>query len=445
MEDLESQLRLLCLAATQLIRPTQHLRRRWVRNGDGAMIAEVNDPLRAHRDAVVVARPEICGLDEYVDFERTLQRNQAFSAAAIRFGYENVPWQITENILLWAVVERDGDWLLDAEKAVDVLRHYDRQLTAEEVVCTCSARVHRLELGQDEVAVADDLSLVVLDESELDTEVGLPELMGIRPVTLPFDGTQGVQVRGKIGMRMSECGNFFNATHRAREHFTAKFADVLTALRLLKLGSIELGSIFCTAPLYFGGQMIDPPKARVYGRPMRIEASDGMGLRQSYRRVADIRSNDRPLDRAVSRFVSSRERPEVYDRVIDLVIAWESVLLTVAKNSPKSETSYRFSINGASVLHAAGCLSDKLSAYQFMRTAYDIRSTIVHGADDAGVEKEVKKSGYASSNELANFLDESFRRAVVWLTSISASERPYAAKDGWERLLFGCSAKDRPT
>jgi hypothetical protein len=75
---------------------------------------------------------------------------------------------------------------------------------------------------------------------------------------------------------------------------------------------------------------------------MEIGVADIEPLQNSYRIIENARLNDSVLDRALHRFFLARQRHDLFDQLIDLVIAWESLLLTVNKNAVHDELSYRF-------------------------------------------------------------------------------------------------------
>lgn len=63
--------------------------------------------------------------------------------------------------------------------------------------------------------------------------------------------------------------------------------------------------------------------------------------------IAASGNTDRTLAASVSRVVLAHKRLRVTDRLVDLVIAWESITLTTAGNAIKGELSYRFAVNSA--------------------------------------------------------------------------------------------------
>ena len=142
------------------------------------------------------------------------------------------------------------------------------------------------------------------------------------------------------------------------------------------------------------------------------------------------------LSRALGRFQLGRRRFDPLDEIIDYMIAWESILLTSESQSDKQELSYRFSLNGSSILRNLPDAMTRRDAFTRMKCAYKVRSAIVHGGDQAMIEKQLRTGDFESSVALARFLEDRFRSAVFWLADLKRDDRPYHAPDGWLNLLW---------
>jgi len=89
---------------------------------------------------------------------------------------------------------------------------------------------------------------------------------------------------------------------------------------------------------------------------MRLVVMDSRSELRSV--VSEARSREVDPE-SIHRFLLGRQRTDPFDRLVDFVIAWEAILLTQNGDPMKGELSYRFSVNGATVLNASSRQSTK--------------------------------------------------------------------------------------
>jgi len=167
-----------------------------------------------------------------------------------------------------------------------------------------------------------------------------------------------------------------------------------------------------------------------------LSRKDARLLTRVFGRLLVPTSDDQVLARAIHRFAMDRKRRSLEDQVVDFVIAWEAFLLTEKGGGLEEELSYRFSVNGSSLLHHARPSLSREDAFKKMRAAYAVRSKIVHGNDSKAIDKELGKAAFPSLAELCRFLEEEFRSSVIYIASMPKKRRPYLAEGGWHRILW---------
>ena len=86
----------------------------------------------------------------------------------------------------------------------------------------------------------------------------------------------------------------------------------------------------------------------------------------------------------IERYLSAIYRGELNDKLIDAVIALESLLLP----NIKDELKYRFSLRGGWILGKNQ--KDKIELFSFFKKIYDLRSDIVHGNKKSNSIKETE-------------------------------------------------------
>ena len=122
--------------------------------------------------------------------------------------------------------------------------------------------------------------------------------------------------------------------------------------------------------------------------------------------------------------------------MVDFVIAFEALLLTQNGSAITQELSYRFAVNGASLLRLVLNSRDGQGIFRKMKAAYSVRSDIVHGAADVEQSKALRSGGFDSLRELSEYLETNLRRSIFWIESVPDKSRPYSMNNGWEELLF---------
>jgi hypothetical protein len=136
--------------------------------------------------------------------------------------------------------------------------------------------------------------------------------------------------------------------------------------------------------------------------------------------------NEGSLQTALRRLGYSWDRSLAQDRIIDLMIAAEAWFVAVGHD----ELRYRLALNGAYWMRDT---RPKHRTFTFLRHAYDVRSSIVHGsapyARDMVAETKEQLDEEAFVEALRSFMRDSLRLAV---------ERVAAGQwSGWDSLLLG--------
>jgi hypothetical protein len=165
---------------------------------------------------------------------------------------------------------------------------------------------------------------------------------------------------------------------------------------------------------------------------------------------------DNILNRALNRlFIALKEdlhSPNMvnspnWDKILDLVISLETILLS-SKNTIKTELTYRFKLNGASLLWDVTGY-EKRKIFEVLGNVYEIRSKIVHGGDDKKIVSEIDKilhklniidnsggNGVGKLLSLSNLLEGWIRLLVEKIVKIPIDKRPYKIEGGWEELIW---------
>jgi len=312
---------------------------------------------------------------------------------------------------------------------------------------TIAGRLHGVNLEIDLIELEPNISLIRLNENDINERQPLiNDLFSISSIpTIRDYSDSNVEIRIKKSYKIVPNieGSYFDTNNEAESDLQLKLDNVVKAIKLYHPGNYQIYPMSVCSPLMFG---IESAQSRT-SEPRAISAFNNVifsnadidSLRKTFYIVRESMSDDNVLKRSFLRFLIGIDEPRPEERLVDFVIAWESLLLTVNGTDNHSELNYRFSLNGASVSVAVNNTLDFDSfknAFNLMKGAYDIRSTIVHGGDKEAISKKIKKLNSGSIDELNNQLSELYRKVIFWLTGIKKEDRPYMAKFGWEKLLM---------
>jgi hypothetical protein len=102
-----------------------------------------------------------------------------------------------------------------------------------------------------------------------------------------------------------------------------------------------------------------------------------------------------PRDLALHRFLLGSVRESSVDALLDYVIALECILLPYDPATRYGDISYRFRLHGAHYLGVSA--EGRKNIWKSLRTLYELRSRLVHGADYPE-DAEIKESSRIARN-----------------------------------------------
>lgn len=195
------------------------------------------------------------------------------------------------------------------------------------------------------------------------------------------------------------------------------FKKFLQALKIFESGDIQLGGLYRQ---YSSSWKTKP--SRLVGNEYHVSSKHKMNLNK--KRIDDMRKFYRSyqslnfskkemkfLQVAINRFSSSIENETPEDKIVDYVIALESLLL-----SSPGEASLRISSRAAVLLGEDD--EDMEFLWKFMRQAYNLRSGIVHGE---GVRKFTIDGKSYDLNDITVQLESVTRKAIKKILNLMNS------------------------
>jgi hypothetical protein len=413
--------------------------RRWQKTSKtGGMVTEVNEPRQGLSLELARLHDVLAGLNKYISAKNAFERDQVFRDGIELAGYWSTFDAVLQNILFDSAQLTRGGVSINPSAAIQSLGAIRKTLGAKHLEFVASARIIGLRTKQKSLLLPDDIQLYRLSRQEVNLK---------QPAITPFGYGDGdmhlldhnVELRVPITVavdRKAKSG-IFTATNAARGVALSLFQNAVSALMVSAAGRLIIGVLELDGglPGISAGRLIEA-RETLFGPQMTIGTNDLATIKRAYELLAGGRGSDKTLSRALHRFILGRQRTDLNDKVVDYVIALESLLLTQEGSAINQELSYRFAINGAILLWKARRNESKKELFKKLKSAYKIRSTIVHGGSSEDLNKALSGPHFTSLANLSTFLESSFRRAVFWLTEQIPAERPYRAPDGWDDLLL---------
>lgn len=179
----------------------------------------------------------------------------------------------------------------------------------------------------------------------------------------------------------------------------------------------------------YGGDSVFP--AKVLGDTLASNYLD-QPTAESFRHFWVALQNEgvqkrRFLNVAVRRFGYACERHRTEDKIIDLLISAEALLMCdVNKNAYLGEIRYRFATRAAFFIGTVA--ANRKTIFRHMRDAYDERSKLAHGARPKRQGRELE--------EFVGMTQEYIRRALRRAITLATDpQTPYELVD-WDELIF---------
>lgn len=378
-----------------------------------------------------------------------IKKLKSYIAANDAFGRDKVFAESDKSAGMWGTFDGVLQYLLTStckltsskiifnhSKAISNLRQLRDILTKKHIKYVATARLIGATITSKRMNLPDEVEITRLTTKELNDKQPLIRpyfSYGIHDIA---DSNLELSLPITIPVDHSQEGAFFKAKKEALDGAKFVFGNIIDSILVAISGKAMLGPI----ELRGGIEQIPFGQSIPQGMPphtnITISKSDIANVSTAYDLISGGKKGDKTLSRALHRFLLGRKRTDLTDKLVDYVIAWEALLLTQDGSPIAQELSYRFSLNGASLLNVADKKQDRFDSNKKMKVAYSIRSTIVHGGEDADIDKNLKKGGFNNLHTLCDFLEMNFRNTLVWLAKKDVKDRPYRKANGWEELIW---------
>ena len=325
--------------------------------------------------------------------------------------------QITDYVV-WRLPRVTGGLRFDEAQFTQLFHNFEADLQQSSFPHVLLAPLLGLKVESEPIRLAPDIEIDHMTDDEiirclslgwLQTNYGLQRIAEVKAAA-------AVRVRYHLEKRVGptdrpQSEETFKVVHTANE----RAMGVLHALRVFKGGRVSIPGLLQYSPHWpLEGatrfQYSNPglmPQFNKYDLA-RNEVEEFSGF---WKRLQDATEKG-ALANAIRRFSYASEREREDDRLVDLMIAAESLFLADAgAPQERGELRYRLALRAAFFIDSPE--HSKRAIFKHMRRAYDARSAIVHGGGEPS--SELLKSPTDAPLRLQDFvnLTEHFVRLAL--------------------------------
>ena len=136
----------------------------------------------------------------------------------------------------------------------------------------------------------------------------------------------------------------------------------------------------------------------------------------------------------IRRFNLAFDRHLLDDRIVDLVIAAESLFLGDLDEKYRGELRYRFALRAAKFIEHPNY--GERDVFRVMKGAYDARSAIVHGGSVSLKDTRLPDDKSADLATFTNAIEEFVRLGIRKTLSMKANAHKLRQSESWDDLVF---------
>ncbi len=211
--------------------------------------------------------------------------------------------------------------------------------------------------------------------------------------------------------------------------------NVINALRIFKEGKLyPISTINREKSIFLSGVSFsfEKPVKHFMENKYQLLANEVGEFKEFWERKCKAHMPEKHfLSVAIRRFSQSNERDSIEDRIIDLMICAEAVFLS-SDRSNQGELRYRLAHRAAMFIETD--VESQRFIFDFMQKAYDVRSSIVHGATPKLPNKK-DSSTYSIEDfcmDIERYLRMSIKKAI---TESVATKNKEIVMD-WKSIIF---------
>lgn len=418
----------------------------WSKQHDGVFIRQHGNRLY-WPEMFYQVQQDIRSTEEFIQFvdalnsEEKLARN--LGVVGTRFGRRNVDefniaFRLVRKFLFENRIEN-----FDIDTFNSVYLGIEKDLLSDEVEFERVTPLCGFNMDGDELQLAENISIVKLSESEILRILNLGVALG--SVTGGIGGYGIINDLNEYAIKITKRFPKLYGDDDAQigpesdDLFKGVVENsIVDGLRIFKTGRVfPITSTYRAKGVFefgvgFSFERQVPPFMK---EKYQLDKSEFDEFKQFWNRKNKSDTSDRKyLDVAIRRFSQANDRSNDEDEIIDLMIASESLFLA-SDGGNQGELSYRLSHRAA--MYLGSSLENQKYMFNFMRSAYNVRSKIVHG-DTPDLPKKQDGNKYESLKDFCRDLEEYLRQGVKKAIASKDDEK----KIDWDSIIFPVKEKE---
>src|SRR3990172_691557 len=383
----------------------------WKRDADNRFrLRDREDPFWV--DCMLRYQDQLHSLDEYHRLVATLRAiphiaQQLDRLVGTALGARRVEIDHVTDYLLWGLPRITGGLRFDEAQFTQLFHSFEADLQRTSFSFVVLAPLLGLKVESAPIRLDLDIEIDEMTDDEIVRclRLGLlPDPIGLRRIA-DVKSAAAVRVRYQLEKRVggddaSQGGGALELERSARERAMA----VLEALRVFKDGRVSIPGLLQFSPHWplEGGtrfQYSNPGPMPWFNR-YDLPRNDADEFSAFWKRFYGVTAKG-ALANAVRRFSYASDRDRHDDRLVDLMIAAESLFLTDSgAPQERGELRYRLALRAAFFTDSPEY--SRRAIFEHMRRAYRARSAIVHGGGEP--DRDLLKSPADAPLSLQDFV-----------------------------------------
>jgi hypothetical protein len=346
--------------------------------------------------------------------------------------------------LMYAMLDDEGRLAFTDGQFDGKWRDFVGLFSADRIASKMIAPLPYLVLPEFPLRLNDEL---VLDRFTDDEVTRCYQVGVIRPNSMRFPliyGTVAVGIRRTIFLpklirsgdeppESPEAGDEGSFGNRPLYRDDLVIDDVLSAVRLFKRTQIRTaGHAIWTDSFWLkGGTSYRILAQWPYGGKFELSEGEVPKFLELWRLLKEGAAR---FSFSIHRFNLAFDRGLLADRIVDLVIAAESLFLGDLGEKYRGELRYRFALRAAKFIEHPNY--HERDVFRIMRGAYDARSAIVHGSSPKKKETCLPDNESADLPTFIDAIEELVRLGICGALSMRADAHKLRQSDYWDGLVF---------
>jgi Apea-like HEPN len=319
--------------------------------------------------------------------------------------------------LIWRLPQISGGLSFDEDHFNSLFNSLDADLRRTSIPHVLLAPLLGLKVEQESVELSSEISITYMTDDEIVRclDLGVLSDLLLWPGLAHVDRIATVRVQFSLDKRVGVTAGEPNKALKVYSDAREQAVEVLYVLRVFKEGRVSVPAFVKFSPHWpLEGQtnvQHSNPGPMPRSNKYELSLNEVEEFKAFWKQIQQGAAR-RAAGNAVRRFSFASDRERDDDKIVDLMIAAESLFLADS-GSPqeRGELRYRCALRAAFFIEVAEY--SRREILKHMLRAYDVRSAIVHGGGE--IDNKLLKSRTDESLSLQDFvkITESFIRSAL--------------------------------